>query len=979
MLLGEGNGLFSTKIELQLSANPGSITVEDFNRDGKSDLAFIPSSNFMSSHVSIRLNNGVGGFGDPTNYRIGTSPGSIITKDFDGDNLIDIVATTFDGEGGVSVLRGDGAGGFGLPVPFLVGSINALVAADFNGDGRLDLAVARGNSNDGVAILLNDLGAPRPCLSVDDATTVTEGDAGTINAAFKVTLSAASAQTVKVNYSVEPRFTSPVQFSPPISPTPGVDYQLTFGTLTFAPGTTSQTINVPINGDLTDEYDEEIALVISSPTNAAIHDSFGIATILDNDAPPTITINDSTVVEGNSSLNLNKAVFTVSLSAASDKVISLSYQLADGTAKKSSDYLDTSPPDTSRRIVFEPGTTTQTVVVESRGDTNSEEDETFFVNLTHASNATITDAQGQGTIIDDDAPRSISISISSHSTNEGDSGATDTGVTVQLSGLSFQTVTVNYSTADGTANAGSDYGAVSGTLTFNPGELSKLITVPIVGDTIDEIDETFGITLSGAVNATLGTAQANVTIVDNDFPCSYAISPTIKTSPAAGETTTVNVTTQAACNWTAVSNSNFIGVTSGASGAGSGVVSLNISANGSGEPRTGTVTIAGQTFTVTQPEAAPEVSTFMFDAASYAVGEGDGRATLKVTRTGGLSSSASVDYRTVDTDTFTVSCADSNNNHGGAFARCDFATSVGRLDFLAGESQKTLTMPIIDDGYAEGAETFQLALSIPVSVGVAGTPATINIQDDDAADAANPIFNTSFFVRQHYLDFLSREPEANEPWSDVLNRCPNVNADPSCDRVLISQSFFGSPELRLKGFSVFRFYKLAFNRLPEYTEVVSDMSFVAGATPQEVFLRKAQLATVFTQRPEFHTIFGNLSNADYVGTLFGRYSLSQITTPDPQQPDSTAKVTLTLENLISQLDANALTRSQVLRAVAESDEVGAREFDNAFVAMQYYGYLRRKPEAAGYEAWLGVLRRGDIRTMVNGFMDSAEYKLRFGR
>jgi hypothetical protein len=69
----------------------------------------------------------------------------------------------------------------------------------------------------------------------------------------------------------------------------------------------------------------------------------------------------------------------------------------------------------------------------------------------------------------------------------------------------------------------------------------------------------------------------------------------------------------------------------------------------------------------------------------------------------------------------------------------------------------------------------------------------------------------------------------------------------------------------------------------------------------------------------------------------------------------------------------------VLRAVADSDEVSAREFNNAFVAMQYYGYLRRKPEPAGYEAWLGVLRRGDIRTMIDGFMNSTEYKLRFGR
>src|SRR5205823_13464284 len=126
------------------------------------------------------------------------------------------------------------------------------------------------------------------------------------------------------------------------------------------------------------------------------------------------------------------------------------------------------------------------------------------------------------------------------------------------------------------------------------------------------------------------------------------------------------------------------------------------------------------------------------------------------------------------------------------------------------------------------------------------------------------------FVRQQYLDFLSREPEAGEPWSNVLNNCSDVNNNPACDRILVSQSFFGSPEFQLKGFYVFRFYKLAFNRLPEYTEIVSDMSFVAGATADEVYTRKAQLAVNFTQRQESMTNFGTLANSDYVAALLTR-------------------------------------------------------------------------------------------------------------
>ncbi|HYP00851.1 MAG TPA: DUF4214 domain-containing protein, partial [Pyrinomonadaceae bacterium] len=77
--------------------------------------------------------------------------------------------------------------------------------------------------------------------------------------------------------------------------------------------------------------------------------------------------------------------------------------------------------------------------------------------------------------------------------------------------------------------------------------------------------------------------------------------------------------------------------------------------------------------------------------------------------------------------------------------------------------------------------------------------------------------------------------------------------------------------------------------------------------------------------------------------------------------------------------ANTLTRAQVLRAVADSDEVERQEVNNAFVGMQYYGYLRRKPDDAGFQAWLGVFQSGDVRTMVNGFLNSTEYKLRFGQ
>ncbi|HEY9401463.1 MAG TPA: Calx-beta domain-containing protein [Pyrinomonadaceae bacterium] len=1125
ILLGNGNGYFSTRLALALHGNPLAVVAKDFNRDGKADLAITATTNFADYYVSVRLGEGEGNFGGPTDYLIGQYPQSISDGDFNGDGFIDLVTSNSQSED-VSVLTGDGAGGFGQAVPFVVGGYpSSSAAADFNADGKTDLAVSRFNANS-VAILLNDFTARRPCLSVNDVA-VTEGDAGANNATFNVTLSEASAQPVRVNFRVEPRALLISQSMTVVISTAGVDYQPVSGTLTFAPGTTTQTINVPVNGDITDEYDEAFSVILSSPGNAVINDRLGIGTILDNDAPPTMTIDDATVVEGNGGFPPNTAVFNVTLSAASAKSISLFYQTADGTTSGMSDYQPASVETT-----FNPGTTKQTISITITGDRTYEPDETFFVNISSSSNATVADAQGQGTITNDDPLPTIPAPGVAYA-NEGDAGTTEANVIVQLSNPSYQAITVNYSTVDSTAHAGDDYVAASGSLTFNPGEVSKTVRVTINGDVIDELDETFNITLGGATNATTSTTPSVVTILDNDGPnitindisvvegdsglknamftvSLSAVSPQSVTFTYA---TTTAGTATAGIDYLRTSN-NYVQIPAGqlsatfnlriigdlrietdetvnvalsnvsggtltdglgvctilnddAAGAlqfsaqsynvgensiatvnvirvdgRSGIVSATFStvdgtatagsdytavsqtitfADGDAAGKTITIPLtddsiveAAETINVTlaaptngailgspatavltitdNDEAVPEVPTLQFGAATYAVSEGDGRATVTVTRTGGGASTASVDYRTVDTDAFTLSCADTTNN-GGAFARCDFATTVGTLSFAAGELSKTITVPVIDDGHDEGAETFQLQLSNAAGAGTTlGSPSitTITIQDNDATGAANPIITASpsdnpFFVRQQYLDFLSREPEPGEPWTAVMNRCVNVNTGPEvntdCDRIAVSGAFFGSPEFRLKGFYVFRFYKLAFDRLPQYGEIVSDMSFVAGATEAEVYARKAQLATAFVARPEFLNAYGSKTNAEYVEALLARYKLASVTTPDPAAPDGVTKLTLSGADLTNGLNAGTLTRAQVLRAVADSDQVGGAEYNSAFVAVQYYGYLRRTPEESGYQAWLRVITQdpNNVRIMIHGFMNSTEYRLRFGQ
>ncbi len=384
-------------------------------------------------------------------------------------------------------------------------------------------------------------------------------------------------------------------------------------------------------------------------------------------------------------------------------------------------------------------------------------------------------------------------------------------------------------------------------------------------------------------------------------------------------------------------------------------------------------------YSLTLTGSAGTTPTIQFSQPTYSIGEAGTSLTVTVTRSGDISGTATVDYTTTDTDTFTVNCA---NFAGNAFARCDFSTSIDTVTFGPGQSSRTFQIPIINDAWAEGSETFGVVLSNPTGGASLGSPATatITITDNETVNGPNPIFTTPFFVRQHYLDFLSREPEPGEPWTNILNNCSDVNNNPVCDRLTVSESFFGSPEFRIKGNFVFRFYRVAFNRLPLYTEIVKDMRAVTGQTPTETFDKKGTFTNNFVLRPEFASL-NAMSPTDYVNTLMNRYGLPSVTTPNPATPnDDVNKVTLTRAQLISGLTGGTLTRAQVLRAIADSDQVFNLEFTKTFVAMQYYGYLQRTPEQAGFDDWLDYLTThpGDNRTMVNGFMNSSEYRSRFG-
>jgi Carboxypeptidase regulatory-like domain/Domain of unknown function (DUF4214) len=227
----------------------------------------------------------------------------------------------------------------------------------------------------------------------------------------------------------------------------------------------------------------------------------------------------------------------------------------------------------------------------------------------------------------------------------------------------------------------------------------------------------------------------------------------------------------------------------------------------------------------------------------------------------------------------------------------------------------------------------------------------------------NPLDTTEYFVRQQYVDFLNREPEEKgfNDWTDTINNC--APGDTSCDRVHVSEMFFRSEEFQQRGYFVYRFYSTAFGQKPDYAAFAPDLARVSGfldATQLEA--AKMQFAIDFTSRAAFVNQYGTLSNSAYVDALA-----------------QTAGVNLSnRQALVNSLEAGTLTRAQALRQITESGEVYQRYYNQAFVVMEYFGYLRRDPDIL-YLNWLDVLNANpaDSRRMVEGFVDATEYRNRF--
>jgi len=380
--------------------------------------------------------------------------------------------------------------------------------------------------------------------------------------------------------------------------------------------------------------------------------------------------------------------------------------------------------------------------------------------------------------------------------------------------------------------------------------------------------------------------------------------------------------------------------------------------------------------------STPALTAIQFGGPSASLSEAVGFVDINVQRSGDISGSSTVNYAIFDGSPPTPPATTPMPATQGK----DYLLAAGTLTFAAGQTSRTFRIFITDDGFQETSETINLVLSNPTGAALGNqSTAVITINDNDTPPpATNPIDDAQFFVRQHYLDFLNRVPDSSGLtfWTGTITSC---GADAQCiqvKRINASAAFFLSTEFQKTGLTAYLAPKAALGAIPAYGRFEIDtqalqQNLIFGQPNFDAQLEtnKSAFFADFVTRPEFLAKYPATQNgSDFIDALIATIQTSSGVNLTPRRPD------LVNEYLLGATQAQS--RARVVRKAIDYPEEVAAEFNSAFVLMQYFGYLRRDPDAAGFAFWLGKLNasNGDFvnAEMVKAFISSAEYRQRFG-
>jgi uncharacterized repeat protein (TIGR01451 family) len=907
LLLGHGDGTFDTPVQLNNNVPLGAVVVGDFNNDNKADLAGT-TINF-GPILTVILGDGAGGFGAPIDSSSGRrDPAKFVVADFNSDGKPDLgsINTTFQSTGDVSIFLGDGTGAFTLGPAYVVGAQpRDLIVGDLNGDSKTDLAVGDATVSVGtgsvVVLAGNGNGSfvgPRSFVAPFLTGEIAADD---FNSDGKLDLMAFT----QFGIFLVPG-TIAGEFGSPVLAVNATAFTSDFGKRSFS------------TSDFNHDGKPDLGILVLDGSQSR-------AKVFLNNGVGTFTPVSDTLLE-----NFNNfAHFADFNGDGNPDLISvvnigrLALRLGNGAGSFNAPVLISPQIDNLTRL--------------ESGDFNGDGKTDLAVGTSNPNGCGSPNASALQVMFGDGAGGFTSPS------NTSFTGFVTAMVSQDLNGDGRSDLVVaNGCTQKGVVLFANATGNFTASSEFTIGDDTlRLVLADVSGDGKPD----------------LITSHGNSNNVDN-------IVSVLTGDGAGGFSAPMPISSEVTGASIAVADFDRNGhYDVGVAGFGSGHIGI---------------------FLNTCP-VVPAPSTIQFAASTFSAGEGAFFADITVTRTGDTANATSVEYAT---------------SNGSASERSDYTAAVGTLLFAPGETSKSFMVLLTDDALVEGTESILLTLSNP-SGSPLGVPSSVvlNVVDNDAPGGPNPIdSNSQFFVRQHYHDFLNREPDASglQFWVDQIESC---GGDASCRelrRINVSAAFFLSIEFQETGYLAYRMFNAAYGDttspnvagtvpiirlsefLPDSQRIGLGVQVGIGNWQQQLEDNKIAYALAFVQRQRFLLAFPlSMTASEFVAKL----DQNTVGVLSPAEKSE-------LEAILGTTPADAQKRASVVRKVAEDSDLKQRELNRAFVLTQYYGYLRRNPDDSpdtdfrGWKFWLGKLEQfnGNFvqAEMVKAFLDAGEYRHRFG-